>query len=209
MKILLLGSGGREHAFAWKMKQSPLCEALYIAPGNAGTAGLGTNVPLHPNDFEAVGAFALKEAIDMVVVGPEEPLVRGIYDHFKADEQLKGIHVIGPSEKGAQLEGSKAFAKKFMMERDIPTAAYAEFTQETLEAGLAYIDQHATPIVLKADGLAAGKGVVIVDDAAHAVARAIDPGDVLEAPRLQHDADQTLVDDRRGAAALGDEDPAG
>lgn len=168
MKILLLGSGGREHAFAWKMKQSPLCEALYIAPGNAGTAGLGTNVPLHPNDFEAVGAFALKEAIDMVVVGPEEPLVRGIYDHFKADEQLKGIHVIGPSEKGAQLEGSKAFAKKFMMERDIPTAAYAEFTQETLEAGLAYIDQHATPIVLKADGLAAGKGVLICQTAEEA-----------------------------------------
>ena len=168
MKILLLGSGGREHAFAWKMKQSPLCEALYIAPGNAGTAGLGTNVPLHPNDFEAVGAFALKEAIDMVVVGPEEPLVRGIYDHFKADEQLKGIHVIGPSEKGAQLEGSKAFAKKFMMERDIPTAAYAEFTQETLEAGLTYIDQHATPIVLKADGLAAGKGVLICQTAEEA-----------------------------------------
>ena len=168
MKILLLGSGGREHAFAWKMKQSPLCEALYIAPGNAGTAGLGTNVPLNPNDFEAVGAFALKEAIDMVVVGPEEPLVRGIYDHFKANEQLQHIHVIGPSKKGAQLEGSKAFAKKFMMERDIPTAAYAEFTQETLEAGLAYIDQHATPIVLKADGLAAGKGVLICQTAEEA-----------------------------------------
>ena len=161
MKILLLGGGGREHAFAWKMKQSPLCEQLFIAPGNAGTASFGTNVPLHPNDFEAVGAFALKEQIEMLVVGPEEPLVLGIYDYFKAHGQLKDIHVIGPSKKGAQLEGSKVFAKKFMMERDIPTAAYAEFTQDTLEDGLAYIRQHATPIVLKADGLAAGKGVVI------------------------------------------------
>ena len=161
MKILLLGGGGREHAFAWKMKQSPLCEQLFIAPGNAGTASFGTNVPLHPNDFEAVGAFALKEQIEMLVVGPEEPLVLGIYDYFKAHGQLKDIHVIGPSKKGAQLEGSKVFAKKFMMERDIPTAAYAEFTQDTLEDGLAYIRQHTTPIVLKADGLAAGKGVLI------------------------------------------------
>ncbi|MCB0563878.1 MAG: phosphoribosylamine--glycine ligase [Phaeodactylibacter sp.] len=168
MKILLLGGGGREHAFAWKMKQSPLCEQLFIAPGNAGTASFGTNVPLHPNDFEAVGAFALKEQIEMLVVGPEEPLVLGIYDYFKAHGQLKDIHVIGPSKKGAQLEGSKVFAKKFMMERDIPTAAYAEFTQDTLEDGLAYIRQHTTPIVLKADGLAAGKGVVICQTAEEA-----------------------------------------
>lgn len=161
MKILLLGGGGREHAFAWKMKQSPLCGELFIAPGNAGTASLGANVPIHPNDFEAVGNFALQKAVDMLVVGPEEPLVLGIYDYFKANGQLKHIRVIGPSQKGAQLEGSKAFAKKFMMERDIPTAAYAEFTQDTLEQGLAYIGQHATPIVLKADGLAAGKGVLI------------------------------------------------
>ncbi|MCB0578129.1 MAG: phosphoribosylamine--glycine ligase [Phaeodactylibacter sp.] len=161
MRILLLGGGGREHAFAWKLKQSPLCERLFIAPGNAGTAALGTNVPLSPNDFEAAGNFARKEKIDMLVVGPEEPLVRGIYDYFKSNDDLKGIHVIGPSRKGAQLEGSKAFAKKFMMERDIPTAAYREFTQETMEEGLAYIKQHATPIVLKADGLAAGKGVLI------------------------------------------------
>lgn len=168
MKILLLGGGGREHAFAWKMKQSPLCERLYVAPGNAGTAGLGKNVPLNPNDFEAVGAFALKENIEMLVVGPEEPLVRGIYDYFKEHDELKDIHLIGPSKKGAKLEGSKAFAKKFMMERDIPTAAYQEFTQDTLEEGLAYIEQHAVPIVLKADGLAAGKGVLICQTAEEA-----------------------------------------
>lgn len=161
MKILLLGGGGREHAFAWKMKQSPLCEALYIAPGNAGTAALGTNVPLNPNDFEAVGKFARQEKIELLVVGPEEPLVRGIYDYFKEHEELKDIHIIGPSKRGAQLEGSKAFAKKFMMERDIPTAAYAEFNSDTLDEGLAYLEQQPTPIVLKADGLAAGKGVLI------------------------------------------------
>ncbi len=163
MKILLLGGGGREHAFAWKMKQSPLCEVLFIAPGNAGTATLGTNIPLNPNDFEAVGAFALKNEVDMVVVGPEEPLVRGIYDYFQNEESLKDIRLIGPSKKGAQLEGSKAFAKQFMGERDIPTAAYAEFTEETLEEGLAYIANQETPIVLKADGLAAGKGVLILN----------------------------------------------
>ncbi|MCB0589121.1 MAG: phosphoribosylamine--glycine ligase [Phaeodactylibacter sp.] len=161
MKILLLGGGGREHAFAWKMKQSPLCEALYIAPGNAGTAALGTNVPLNPNDFEAVGKFARQEKIELLVVGPEEPLVRGIYDYFKEHEELKDIHIIGPSKRGAQLEGSKAFAKKFMVERDIPTAAYAEFNSDTLDEGLAYLEQQPTPIVLKADGLAAGKGVLI------------------------------------------------
>ncbi len=161
MNILLLGGGGREHAFAWKMKQSPLCEKLFIAPGNAGTAALGTNAPLNPNDFEEVGNFALKNGVEMLVVGPEEPLVRGIYDYFKKNDKLKDIHVIGPSRKGAQLEGSKAFAKEFMMKRDIPTAAYAEFTKDSLEQGLAYLEQHATPIVLKADGLAAGKGVLI------------------------------------------------
>ncbi len=168
MKILLLGGGGREHTFAWKMKQSPLCEELFIAPGNAGTARLGANIPLNPNDFEALGDFALREGVNMLVVGPEEPLVRGIYDYFKSDGKLKHIIVIGPSRKGAQLEGSKAFAKKFMMERDIPTAAYAEFTSETLEQGLAYIEKHATPIVLKADGLAAGKGVLICRSAEEA-----------------------------------------
>jgi phosphoribosylamine--glycine ligase len=163
MKILLLGGGGREHAFAWKLTQSTHCSHLFIAPGNAGTAHLGTNVAIDPNDFEAVGAFVLKEEIKMVVVGPEEPLVRGIYDYFQETDNLKHIRLIGPSKKGAQLEGSKAFAKQFMEERDIPTAAYAEFTAETLEEGLEYIAKQQPPIVLKADGLAAGKGVVILD----------------------------------------------
>ena len=161
MKILLLGSGGREHAFAWKIKQSPLCERLLIAPGNAGTANLGKNVLLNPNDFEAVAKLALQEAIDMVVVGPEEPLVNGIYDYFKARKDLEHIRIIGPSKRGAKLEGSKAFAKQFMLERDIPTAAYAAFDSDTLEQGLEYIANQKLPIVLKADGLAAGKGVLI------------------------------------------------
>jgi phosphoribosylamine---glycine ligase len=163
MKILLLGSGGREHAFAWKMSQSPLCERLYIAPGNAGTAAHGTNVALDPMDFKAVGQFVLDREIGMLVVGPEAPLVEGITDHFKSQEALKAVRVIGPSQKGAQLEGSKAFAKAFMQRRDIPTAAYAEFTQDTLEQGLEYIAQHSLPVVLKADGLASGKGVLILD----------------------------------------------
>jgi len=168
MNILLLGSGGREHAFTMKISESPLCKQLYIAPGNAGTATHGTNVDLSPSDFEAVGRFALDKEIGMLVVGPEAPLVAGIYDYFKADEQLKGVRVIGPSQAGARLEGSKAFAKAFMQERDIPTAAYAEFTAETLDEGLEYIAGHQMPVVLKADGLAAGKGVLIIDNVAEA-----------------------------------------
>lgn len=168
MNILLLGSGGREHAFAMKISESPLCKQLYIAPGNAGTAAHGTNVDLSPTDFEAVGRFVLDQEVGMLVVGPEAPLVAGIYDHFKADEQLKGVRVIGPSQAGARLEGSKAFAKAFMQERDIPTAAYAEFTADTLDEGLAYIAGHQMPVVLKADGLAAGKGVLIIDNVAEA-----------------------------------------
>jgi len=163
MKILLLGSGGRAHAFAWKMSQSPLCERLYIAPGNAGTAAHGTNVALDPMDFKAVGQFVLDREIGMLVVSPEAPLVEGITDYFKSQEALKAVRIIGPSQKGAQLEGSKAFAKAFMQRRDIPTAAYAEFTQDTLEQGLEYIAQHSLPVVLKADGLASGKGVLILD----------------------------------------------
>lgn len=162
MKILLLGSGGREHALAWKMTQSPLCEALWIAPGNAGTAALGTNVALDPNDFQAVAELVQRENISMVLVGPEEPLVRGIYDFFQV--HFPGLPVIGPSQMGAQLEGSKAFAKEFMLEMGIPTAAYREFTADTLQEGLDYILTQTPPIVLKADGLAAGKGVVILDD---------------------------------------------
>lgn len=162
MKILLLGSGGREHALAWKLRQSPLCKALWIAPGNAGTAELGTNVSLDPNDFPAVAALVQQEGIDMLVVGPEEPLVRGIYDYFQS--HFPNLPVIGPSQIGAQLEGSKAFAKEFMLEMGIPTAAYREFTAATLQEGLDYILTQTPPIVLKADGLAAGKGVVILDD---------------------------------------------
>ncbi len=164
MNILLLGGGGREHALAWKMQQSPRCDDLYIAPGNAGTASCGTNVDLNPLDFVAVGEFALAKAIHILVVGPEAPLVEGIYDHFKNDPRLADIIVVGPSAEGAQLEGSKAYAKAFMQEFGIPTAAYREFTAATLAEGLAYIDQQTPPIVLKADGLAAGKGVLILED---------------------------------------------
>jgi len=145
-------------------KKSPLCDQLFIAPGNAGTAGLGTNIAIQVDQFEVIKEVCLEEAIDMVVVGPEAPLVAGVYDYFKADADLRNIPVIGPSQAGAALEGSKAYAKAFMAEYDIPTAAYREFTQAELAEGLAYIDQQPTPIVLKADGLAAGKGVLIIED---------------------------------------------
>ncbi|MEM8907391.1 MAG: phosphoribosylamine--glycine ligase, partial [Bacteroidota bacterium] len=139
MNILLLGSGGREHAFAWKISQSPHCEQLFIAPGNAGTASCGTNVDLSPNDFVAQKAFCIEKKIDLLVVGPEAPLVAGVYDFFQADPLLQHIQVIGPSAEGAQLEGSKAYAKKFMAEFGIPTAAYREFTAATLNEGLSYL----------------------------------------------------------------------
>jgi phosphoribosylamine--glycine ligase len=161
MRILLLGSGGREHAFAWKLSKSPRCSQLFIGPGNAGTAHCGQNVALNPLDFEAVGRFCLDKQIEMLVVGPEEPLVRGIWDYFQENEQLRHIPVIGPSKAGAVLEGSKAWSKKFMQRHQIPTAAYREFTGENVQEGVAYLKSHALPIVLKADGLAAGKGVVI------------------------------------------------
>jgi phosphoribosylamine---glycine ligase len=161
MQILLLGSGGREHAFAWKMTQSKLCTQLYIAPGNAGTAAHGVNIDLNPLDFEAIKVFCLQKKIEMLVVGSEEPLVRGIWDFFKNDALLNHIAVIGPSAAGAVMEGSKAWSKKFMHRHQIPTAAYREFDGTQLEAALQYLMQHSLPIVLKADGLAAGKGVVI------------------------------------------------
>jgi len=164
MTILLLGSGGREHAFAWKMTQSPLCEKLFVAPGNAGTAAIAENVAIAPTDFEAVKALVLKENISLVVVGPEDPLVKGIYDYFKNDENLKDIPVIGPSKLGAQLEGSKEFAKEFLMKHNIPTAAYDSFTAETVEEGCKFLETLQPPYVLKADGLAAGKGVLIIQD---------------------------------------------
>ncbi|HTO14225.1 MAG TPA: phosphoribosylamine--glycine ligase [Edaphocola sp.] len=164
MKVLLLGSGGRESALAWKMKQSPLCETIFIAPGNAGTAAFGINLSVGINDFNAIKAICLKEKIDILFPGSEDPLVNGIYDFFKSDEQLKDIIVVGPSKEGAALEGSKDFAKDFMMKHQIPTAAYATFDDKNFEEGLSYIDLHTVPIVLKADGLAAGKGVVITED---------------------------------------------
>lgn len=164
MTILLLGSGGREHAFAWKMTQSPLCEKLFVVPGNAGTAAIAENVAISATDFEAVKALVLKENISLVVVGPEDPLVKGIYDYFKNDESLKNIPVIGPSKLGAQLEGSKEFAKEFLMKHNIPTAAYDSFTAETVEEGCEFLETLQPPYVLKADGLAAGKGVLIIQD---------------------------------------------
>ena len=168
MNILLLGNGGREHAFAWKISQSPLCDKLIIAPGNPGTAALGTNIHVSLSDFAAVRALALSEKIDLIVVGPEAPLVEGIYDYFEQDATVAHIAVVGPSRAGAQLEGSKAFAKKFMQELGIPTAAYREFTRATQPQGLDYIAAHSLPVVLKADGLAAGKGVLICQTIAEA-----------------------------------------
>lgn len=170
MHILLLGNGGREHAIAWKLSQSPHCNHLYIAPGNAGTAEVGINVPLSPEDFPAIRDFVLEAEIDMVVVGPEAPLVKGIYDFFAADPDLADILVIGPSQAGARLEGSKDFAKEFMGRHGIPTAAYQSFTAETRAEGLSFIRQSSPPVVLKADGLAAGKGVLILSDIEEACA---------------------------------------
>ncbi len=162
MKVLLLGSGGREHALAWKIAQSPKVEKLYIAPGNAGTASVGENVDIKATDFPALKVFALERAIDMIVVGPEDPLVQGIFDYFKADITTQHIAIIGPSAKGAQLEGSKEFAKEFMKRYNIPTARYKSITSETLEEGYTFLESLQAPYVLKADGLCAGKGVLIL-----------------------------------------------
>jgi phosphoribosylamine---glycine ligase len=168
MTILLLGSGGREHAFAWKMVQSALCKQLFVAPGNAGTAIIAKNIDMSPTDFEAIKSFVLQEKVTMVVVGPEDPLVLGIFDFFRNDENLQDIPVIGPSKKGAQLEGSKEFAKEFLVKHHIPTAAYDSFTAETVEKGFAFLESLQPPYVLKANGLAAGKGVLIIQDLAEA-----------------------------------------
>ena len=168
MTILLLGSGGREHAFAWKMLQSPLCTQLFVAPGNAGTESIAKNVNLKITDFDALKSFALSEKVEMVVVGPEDPLVKGIFDFFQNDTDLKHIPVIGPSKRGAQLEGSKEFAKEFLVKHNIPTAAYDSFTKETVDAGCAFLETLQPPYVLKADGLAAGKGVLIIQELAQA-----------------------------------------
>lgn len=162
MKILLLGSGGREHAMAWKIAQSQKVEKLFIAPGNAGTASVGENIDIKANDFDGIKSFVLDKKVDMVVVGPEQPLVEGIYDYFKNDSSLCSIPVIGPSKQGAVLEGSKDFAKEFMKRHNIPTAAYRSFNGTTVEEGLKFLETLKAPYVLKADGLCAGKGVLIV-----------------------------------------------
>lgn len=170
MNILLLGSGGREHALAWKLSQSTQCDQLYIAPGNAGTALCGTNINMSVTDFDAIKQFVLDKQIGMVLVGPEEPLVKGIVDMFRKDPALQQVAIIGPSQFGAQLEGSKAFAKKFMLRHNIPTAAYREFDTANYAEGIPYLQQHSLPIVIKADGLAAGKGVLICQSHVEAMA---------------------------------------
>ena len=164
MTILLLGSGGREHALAWKMLESLLCAKLFVAPGNAGTELIARNVNIQTTDFEAIKKFSIQEKVEMIVVGPEDALVLGIYDFFKNDELLRHIPVIGPSKFGAQLEGSKEFAKEFLVKNNIPTAAYASFTKETVEEGYLFLESLQSPYVLKADGLAAGKGVLILQN---------------------------------------------
>ncbi len=161
MNILIVGAGGREHTMAWKLKQSARCENLFITPGNAGTLLCGTNLPISTTDFEGLANASIEHAVDMLIVGPEEPLVKGIVDFFRNAEATKHIHIIGPSTEASQLEGSKAYAKAFMLRHGIPTATYKEFTAENFDDGLVYLQQHSLPIVLKADGLAAGKGVLI------------------------------------------------
>jgi phosphoribosylamine--glycine ligase len=164
MNVLVLGSGGREHALSWKISQSSLCEKLFIAPGNAGTSSVGQNVDISVNDFPTIKTFALENDINMIVVGPEDPLVNGIYDFFQNDSALSDICLIGPSKEGAKLEGSKDYSKQFMMRHNIPTAAYGSFKAETLKEGCDFLETLNPPYVLKADGLAAGKGVLILDD---------------------------------------------
>ena len=169
MNILIIGSGGREHTIAWKIKQSPLCNNLFIAPGNAGTSSCGTNLEIASSDFEGLKKAVLENNISMMIVGPEDPLVKGIYDFFVNDPDTKHLQVIGPSAAAAQLEGSKAFAKSFMQKYNIPTAAYNEFSYDNYDDGIKYIENHSLPIVLKADGLAAGKGVLICESNADAL----------------------------------------
>ncbi len=164
MTILLLGSGGREHALAWKILQSPHCTKLFVAPGNAGTGEIAENIDISPTDFDAIKLFSVENNVRMVVVGPEDPLVRGVFDFFKDDEELRHIPVIGPSKNGARLEGSKEFAKEFLIRHNIPTAAYDSFTKDSVQQGCDFLATLTPPYVLKADGLAAGKGVLILDD---------------------------------------------
>ena len=174
MNILILGSGGREHAFAWKLAQSPLCDNLFVAPGNAGTTQMATNIPISYNDFPAVANTVRDRKIDLLIVGPEEPLVKGIVDFLRQQPDLADLRIVGPDAAGAQLEGSKDFSKQFMVRHGIPTAASKSFTADTLQEGLAYLESHSLPIVLKADGLAAGKGVIIAESVADAQATLTD-----------------------------------
>ncbi|MEY4628189.1 MAG: phosphoribosylamine--glycine ligase [Bacteroidota bacterium] len=192
MNILLLGTGGREHAMAWKIKQSKHCSELYIAPGNPGTASCGENVAIGVNDFPALAAFCVEKNIQMLVVGPEDPLVNGVYDYFKGDPSLSHITVVGPSAKAALLEGSKAFAKAFMARNGIPTAGYREFTKENYNEGVAYLQSHSLPIVLKADGLAAGKGVVIAQSTQEALENF---EDMLQAARFGAASERVVVEE--------------
>ena len=164
INVLILGSGGREHAFAWKISKSSSCNKLFIAPGNAGTNDVGTNVDIEINDFKSIKKFVLINEVTIVLVGPEDPLVNGIYDFFQNDDELKNIALIGPSKQGAQLEGSKKFAKEFMFRHNIPTAKYKAFTKENLKDSSKFLESLSPPYVLKADGLAAGKGVLIIND---------------------------------------------
>ncbi len=163
MNILLIGSGGREHAFSQKLTQSKLCSKLFVLPGNAGTSQLGTNIAIDSTDFAAIGCFCIEKKIELLIVGPEDPLVKGLRDYFESDQQLRGIDFVGPDAKGAQLEGSKDWSKAFMAKYHIPTADYKTFTKDTIETGIDYVKNHSLPVVLKADGLAAGKGVLICE----------------------------------------------
>ncbi len=169
MNILILGSGGREHAFAWKISQSPICDNLYVAPGNAGTAINATNLPIGYNEFAKIKEAVIEHKIDLVIVGPEEPLVNGIVDYFESNPKISNVKIIGPNQAGAQLEGSKDFSKNFMQKYAIPTAAYQTFTAEEFHEGVEYLQKHPLPIVLKADGLAAGKGVIIAEKQSEAI----------------------------------------
>lgn len=191
MNILIIGSGGREHAFAWKIAQSKNCEKLFVTPGNAGTAAIATNVDIKVDDFQKIKELVLAENIKLVVVGPEDPLVKGIVDFFKADKQLKKVKIIGPDSKGAQLEGSKDFSKAFMQKYGVPTAFSETFTKETLAKGLAYLDQQSGPYVLKADGLAAGKGVIITESREEAKASLTE---MLTAGKFGSAGDKVLIE---------------
>ena len=191
MNILLLGSGGREHAMAWKISQSKLCTQLYIAPGNPGTASCGENIAIGVNDFHSLASFCQTKQVELLVVGPEDPLVNGVYDFFKNDPVLAHIVIVGPSAHAAQLEGSKAFAKAFMERNNIPTAAYREFTKDNYEDGVVYLKNHSLPVVLKADGLAAGKGVVIAQSTEEALATF---EDMLQAARFGKASERVVIE---------------